>query len=119
MYLFYEDKSLSVVGEKSKKLEVLESFKEGGKVKMNWGKSGMFSGCIVKVHENEELLNTEAIKAEKKVLRKEYSTNEERLEALLNYFKKTIEKPETLKKDGKRERTTTERAKESQMSKNI
>lgn len=47
---FYEDKSLSVVGEKSKKLELMESFKEGGKVKMNWGKVGMFSGCIVKVH---------------------------------------------------------------------
>lgn len=47
---FYEDKSLSVVGENSKKLELMESFKEGGKVKMNWGKVGMFSGCIVKVH---------------------------------------------------------------------
>lgn len=47
---FHEDKSLSVVGEKSKKLELMESFKEGGKVKMNWGKVGMFSGCIVKVH---------------------------------------------------------------------
>lgn len=111
---FYEDKSLSVVGEKSKKLELMESFKEGGKVKMNWGKVGMFSGCIVKVHENEELLNIEAIKAEKKILRgKEFRNNEERVEALLNYFKKATEKPAALKKDGKRERTTTERAKES------
>lgn len=35
------------------------------------------------------------------------------MEALLNYFKKATEKPAALKKDGKRERTTTERAKES------
>lgn len=47
---FYEDKSLSVVGEKFKKLELMEFFKEGGKVKMNWGKFGMFFGCIVKVY---------------------------------------------------------------------
>lgn len=33
----------------------MESFKESGKVKMNLGKSGMFSGCIVKVHGKSQL----------------------------------------------------------------
>ena len=62
------------------------------------------------------MLNEEAIKAEKKILRgKQYESNEERLEALIAFFKKSLEKRESVKKDGsgKRERTTTERAKES------
>jgi hypothetical protein len=35
------------------------------------------------------------------------------LEALINYFKNSLEKLDHVNKDGKRERTTTERAKES------
>ncbi|XP_062570672.1 uncharacterized protein LOC134232703 [Saccostrea cucullata] len=107
---FHEDTSLSVVGEKSKRLELLGSFQEGEKVNMKWGKD-IFSGVIVYVHENQDLLEAEAVKAEKKVLRGKNLSAEESVEQLITFFKKA--ENENQKKDGKRERIPTERAKES------
>ncbi|XP_062566986.1 uncharacterized protein LOC134229283 isoform X2 [Saccostrea cucullata] len=107
---FHEDTSLSVVGEKSKRLELLGSFQEGEKVNMKWGKD-IFSGVIVYVHGNQDLLEAEAVKAEKKVLRGKNLSAEESVEQLITFFKKA--ENENQKKDGKRERIPTERAKES------
>ncbi|XP_056022461.1 uncharacterized protein LOC125667935 [Ostrea edulis] len=110
---FHEDKSLSVVGEKSKRLELLGSFQEREKVNMKWGKD-IFSGVIVHVHENQDLLDAETVKAEKKVLRGKNLSSEDSVELLIAHFKKAENENQSEKRDRKRERNQTERAKESQ-----
>ena len=46
---FREDNSMSVVGEKSKRLQLLGDFKAGENVKMLWGQN-LFNGTFVQIH---------------------------------------------------------------------
>ncbi|XP_060589549.1 uncharacterized protein LOC132744786 [Ruditapes philippinarum] len=103
---FEEDKSLSVVNECDKSLEMLHSFKSNESVRMKWGRK-IYNGTIVNVSDNEEQLQKFASKAYKAVLEGLSSdTNKEEIVQLLMNF-------EIKKTSGKRQHVISDKLKES------